>query len=329
MADDIEDPREVAWHPRFAEEVMGHDAERERFTSAIASGRPHHAWLITGPRGIGKATLAYKLADHVLSLSNAAQTPRWIAARSHPDLFVLERGFTDSKPKRLRQEIVVDDARRMSEFFARTSGSGGWRMAIVDCADELNTEAANALLKLVEEPPDKALILLLSHRPGRLLRTLRSRCRRLPLSPLDETTVEKVLARLPMPGSDSEALAAAARLSGGSPGRALELRDSLGAKAFDSFLRAKSLTAGAKLTIAGHFAQRQAAVQDFEIFADLLLDWLAREAAAQPGTERAAALARAHQDIAGSRGIVAGYNLDRRTAALNALATIEDALKTA
>ncbi len=133
MADDIEDPREVAWHPRFAEQVMGHDAERERFTSAIASGRPHHAWLITGPRGIGKATLAYKLADHVLSLTNAAQTPRWIAARSHPDLFVLERGFTDSKPKRLRQEIVVDDARRMSEFFAphlgqRRLAHGGRRL---------------------------------------------------------------------------------------------------------------------------------------------------------------------------------------------------------
>lgn len=329
MAEDIEDPREVPWHPRFAERVLGHEAEQERFTSAIASGRPHHAWLISGPRGIGKATLAYKLAEHVLSLTNPAQTPRWIAARSHPDLFVLERGFTDSKPKRLRQEIVVDDARRMSEFFARTSGSGGWRMAIVDSADELNTEAANALLKLVEEPPDKALILLLSHRPGRLLRTLRSRCRRLTLSALREETVEEILRHLPLDGKESDGLAAAARLSGGSPGRALELRDSLGAKAFDSFLKAKTLSAGTKLAVAGYFAQRQAAVQDFEIFADLLLDWLAREAAAEPGTGRAAALAKAHQEISGARGVVAGYNLDRRTAALNALATLEDALKAA
>lgn len=329
MAEDLEDPREVPWHPRLAERVLGHDEEIARFTSAIASGRPHHAWLITGPRGIGKATLAYKLANHVLSLANPAQTPRWIAARSHPDLFVLERGFTDSKPKRLKQEIVVDDARRMSEFFSHTSGSGGWRIAIVDCADELNTEAANALLKLVEEPPDKALILLLSHRPGRLLRTLRSRCRRLTLSALDEATVGDILNRLPLPAADGDALAAAARLSGGSPGRALELRDSLGAKAFDNFLKARSLTPGTKLAVAGYFAQRQAAVQDFEIFADLLLDWLAREAAAEPGTDRAAALAKAHQEISATRGVVAGYNLDRRTAALNALATIEDALKAA
>jgi DNA polymerase III subunit delta' len=329
VAEDVEDPREVPWHPRFAESVLGHDEEMARFRTAIASGRPHHAWLMTGPRGIGKATLAYKMAQHVLSLANAAQTPRWIAARSHPDLFVLERGFNDSKPKRLRQEIVVDDARRMSEFFARTSGSGGWRVAIVDSADELNTEAANALLKLVEEPPARALILLISHRPGRLLRTLRSRCRRLTLTALDEQTVQDVLSRLPMPGIAGEGLAAAARLSGGSPGRALDLRDSLGAKAFDSFLKAKTLSAGTKLAVAGYFAQRQAAVQDFEIFADLLLDWLAREAAAQPGSDRAAALARAHQEISGTRGVVAGYNLDRRTAALNALATIEDALKAA
>lgn len=328
MAEDNEDPREVPWHPRFATEVVGHLGEAARFREAVASGRPHHAWLITGPRGIGKATLAYKLAEEVLSLANAAQTPRWIAARSHPDLFVLERGLNDSKPRRLRQEIVVDDARRMSEFFARTSGGGGWRIAIVDSADELNTEAANALLKLVEEPPDKALILLLSHRPGRLLRTLKSRCRRLPVSPLAEADVLTVLNQLPVPAQgDPAALAAAARLSGGSPGRALELRDSLGAKAFDAFLRARSLTAGVKMAVAGHFAQRQAAVQDFETFADLVLDWLALEAASAPEAPRSAALARAHQEIAASRGVVAGYNLDRRAAALNALTAIEDALK--
>jgi DNA polymerase-3 subunit delta' len=156
VAEELEDPREVAVAPapRLAR-LVGHDAEATRFHEAIASGRPHHAWLISGPRGIGKATLAYKLAEHVLSSAMPGQTPRWIAARSHPDLFVLERGFTDSKPRRLRQEIVVDDARRMSEFFARTSGNGGWRIAIVDCADELNTEAANALLKLVRNRPTR------------------------------------------------------------------------------------------------------------------------------------------------------------------------------
>jgi len=330
VAEELEDPRETPWHPRHANRVVGHEPEIERFIAAIKSGRPHHAWLITGQKGIGKATLAYKMAEHVLSLSNPAQTSRWIAARSHPDLFVLERGFTDSKPRRLRQEIVVDDARRMSEFFGRTSGGGGWRMAIVDSADDLNTEAANAILKLVEEPPDKSLILLVSHRPGRLLRTLRSRCRRLDLAGLDETNVLTVLEGLPLgEKADAESLANAAHMSGGSPGRALELRGNAGAAAFDAFVKAKALSAGTKLAVAGHFSQRQAAVQDFEVFADLLLDWLAREVAAAPETGRAAALARAHAEIAASRGVVAGYNLDRRTAALNALAAIEDALKAA
>lgn len=330
MAEELDDPREVAWHPQLTPVLVGHDVEQARFHDAFTSGKPHHAWLITGPRGIGKATLAYRLADYVLSFSNANQTGRWIAARAHPDLFVLEREFNDSKPRRLRQEIVVDDARRMSEFFARTSGSGGWRVAIVDSADELNTEAANALLKLIEEPPDKALILLVSHRPGRLLRTLRSRCRRLALSPLSDADVMTAMQRLPLtPVLNSSALDVGVRLSNGSPGRVLELLESSGAKAFEAFQKAKSLAGPAKLAIAGHFSQRQAAVQDFETFADLLLDWLAREAAAQPGTGRALALARAHQQIAVHRGVVAGYNLDRRTAALNALGSIEDALKAA
>lgn len=330
MADENEDPREVPWHPRHAFQILGHDSERQRFEDAVASGKPHHAWLITGPQGIGKATLAYKLAEHVLSLTNPAQTSRWISARAHPDLFVLERTLNDSKPRRLRQEIVVDDARRMSEFFGRTSGSGGWRVAIVDSADELNTEAANALLKLIEEPPDKALILLVSHRPGRLLRTLRSRCRRLPVGSLDEATVHAVLRGLPLAQTPKpETLGVAARLAHGSPGRALDLLESGGAKAFDTFQKAKSLAASVKLAVASQFSQRQAAVQDFETFTDLLLDWLAREAAANPGSDRGLALARAHQQIAANRGIVAGYNLDRRTAALNALASIEDALKAA
>jgi DNA polymerase III subunit delta' len=330
MAEELDDPREVAWHPRLARSVEGQGEAWQRFASAFQSGRPHHAWLLTGHRGIGKATLAYKMAEHVLAASNPIQTARWIASRSHPDLFVLERSFNDSKPRRLRQEIVVDDARQMADFFSRTSGSGGWRVAIVDCADELNSEAANALLKLVEEPPPKALILLVSHRPGRLLRTLRSRCRTLAVAALDTATTCGVVERLPLlqvPSADT--LRMAASLSGGSPGRTLELLDSGGARAFEAFLNLKSLGAAAKLSVAGHFGQRQAAVADFETFMELLLDWLAREAAREPAAARGYRLAHAHQKIAADRSVAAGYNLDRRTAVLNALVSIEDALKAA
>ena len=219
----------------------------------------------------------------------------------------------------------------MSEFFARTSGSGGWRVAIVDSADELNTEAANALLKLIEEPPAKALILLVSHRPGRLLRTLRSRCRRLTLAALDEQTVQDVLRRLPwreLP--EREALPSRPACRAGSPGRALDLRDSLGAKAFDSFLKAKTPVCRGQTGGGRPFRAtpgRGAGLRNLHRPA-CSIGWRGRPQP-QPEADRAAALARAHQEISGNRGVVAGYNLDRRTAALNALATIEDALKAA
>ena len=330
MAEELEDPREVPWHPRLAPVLQGQEEAWSHFIAAFASGKPHHAWLLTGNRGIGKATLAYKIAEHVLSQSNPAQTARWIASRAHPDLFVLERSFNDAKPRRLRQEIAVADARQMSEFFARTSASGGWRVAIVDSADELNTEAANALLKLIEEPPSKALILLVSHRPGRLLRTLRSRCRRLAVAPLPTATTVEVLQALPLADKPGlEAQRTAATLSAGSPGRALELLNSAGAKAFDAFLKLKSLSGGAKFSVANNFSQRQAAVADFETFTDLLLNWLAQEAVREAESARSSGLALAHQQIATARGVVAGYNLDRRVAVLNALSAIEDALKAA
>ncbi len=121
MAEDNEDPREVSWHPRFATEVVGHVSEAARFREAVAGGRPHHAWLITGPRGIGKATLAYKLAGEVLALANAVQTPRWIAARSHPDLFVLERGLkalsaVEFEAAAETTDAIVLDVRTAGEF---------------------------------------------------------------------------------------------------------------------------------------------------------------------------------------------------------------------
>ena len=108
MAEEPDDPREVSWHPRLATTVIGHEGATKRFTDAFSSGKPHHAWLISGPKGIGKATLAYRFASDILRPTNATSTARWIAARAHPDLFVLERSFNDQKPRWLRAEIAVD-----------------------------------------------------------------------------------------------------------------------------------------------------------------------------------------------------------------------------
>ncbi len=327
MAEDLEDPREVPWHPRYAESLKGHGAALQHFEAAFAAGRPHHAWLITGPMGIGKATLAYKLAMRALSHGgDSGQTTRWVHARSHPDLGLLERSFNDSKPKRLRAEISVDDVRQFGGFFERTASTGGWKVGIVDCVDDLNAESANALLKLVEEPPVKSLLLLVCHQPGRALRTLRSRCLRLPLKPLAAAETRAILEALPVDKKPTtDAIDRATRLSGGSPGQALQLLNSTGAKAFDQFAANSGRNASTNTAIASLFSSRAAAVADFEIFMDLLLNWLAGEAAHR----RSITLAELHAQLGRKAAITTAYNLDRRVAVLEALTMLEGALKAA
>ena len=302
-----------------------------RFSAAFSAGRPHHAWLLQGPEGIGKATLAYQLAVRALaSSSNEDQVLRWVKARAHPDLIVLERSFNDSKPKVLRSEITIDDARRFIEFFNRTSGSGGWRIGLVDCADELNNEAANALLKLVEEPPAKCVLLLVCHNAGRLLRTLKSRCIKLPLHGLSEAETAEILKTLPVETAiGTEKIELLARLSKGSPGQALSLAKSAGAVAFDEFQRSGRITEIDRVNISTRFSGRAAAVRDYDVFMGLLLDWLATKARAEVPSLKANALATLHAKLTGTAAVTAGYNLDRKVAVMEALAQVEDALKAA
>jgi DNA polymerase III subunit delta' len=327
LAEELIDPREVPWHPRFAPEVLGHDASAGLFKAAFASGKPHHAWLITGAKGIGKASFAYAMARHVLGHSmRPEQVTRWVHARAHPDLTILERGFNDAKPKKLKGEIGVDEARSFIDFFSRTSGSGGWRVGIVDCADDLNTESANALLKLVEEPPNKVLILLVCHAPGKLLRTLRSRCRTLVLAPLEIALTAQILNALPLESAPGEqALSDVARLSGGAPGQALALLNSAGAKAFQLFQQARKLDAATRVGIGQHFSGKAAGQADFDVFMQLFMAWLAQEAS----TRQSGSLAALHGRLGGQATIVNAYNLDRRVAVMDAINQLQDALKAA
>jgi DNA polymerase III subunit delta' len=327
MAEDNEDPREVPWHPRFAMTILGHDSASSEFKSAFNSGRPHHAWLITGPSGIGKASFAYHLARFVLSQNqDEEQVLRWVHARAHPDLVVLERNLNDSKPRKLKTEISVDDGRRFIDFFARTSGGGGWRVGIVDAADDLNPESANALLKLVEEPPIKTLILLVCHAPGKLLRTLRSRCRKLPLVALSEQQASEVFKGLPLePQPDSVILKNTIGICGGRPGFALQLMGSEGAKAFQAFVTAKRLDAATRNTIGQHFATRALAPQDFDVFMGLFLEWLAQRARSTANPM----LAALYGELGQQQNVVGGYNLDRRTAVMDMLMQVDHALKAA
>ncbi len=179
-------------HPRETLHVVGQDQPMADFVAAARSGRLHHAWLLTGPRGTGKATLAWAMARWLLAdsdsddLSVPADHPvaRRIAALSEPRLQAVRRPV-DPKTARIRAEITVEEIRRLLSFFHLSAAEGGRRVAIIDAADEMNTAAANALLKLLEEPPKDVTLLLIAHQPARLLPTIRSRCRTLRLSPLD------------------------------------------------------------------------------------------------------------------------------------------------
>ena len=239
MSRDDSDERE--WKlPRETTALFGHgDAERT-LLDAYKGGRIPHAWLIGGPPGIGKATLALRLARFVLAhpdprapevqkATSLAVDPRHpvarrIAAQAQGDLLVLERSINEQTGK-LYTVIRVDDVRRTVSFFGSTAGEGGWRIAIVDAVDDLQREGANALLKVLEEPPQRSLLLLTSHAPGRELPTIRSRCRRLLLRPLATEDVARALAEATGRGADEPEVRQAAEAAEGSVGRAIGLLD--------------------------------------------------------------------------------------------------------
>lgn len=221
----------TASHARDRFDLVPDAAAEAAFVDALQRGRLHHAWLLCGPEGTGKASFAYRAARRLLG---AAPDPargllgarpddpvsRLISAQSHPDLLVLERLVEGGRTKR---NISVDQARDLPDFFAKSPSQARYRVAIIDAADDLNLNAANALLKVLEEPPERGVLLLITHAPGRLLATIRSRCRRLAFPAWSEARLAELVAR--RTGVVGEAGRRAAAMAGGSPGRALSLAE--------------------------------------------------------------------------------------------------------
>lgn len=233
-------------HPRETPTLIGHHAAEQAFLEAYNAGKLHHGWMITGPLGLGKATLAWRIARFLLAtpeddggmfaapppttLDIAADHPiaHRLAALSEPRLFLLRRAWDDTARK-LKSMITVDEVRKLKNYFSLSAADGGRRVAIIDAVDEMNIAAANALLKLLEEPPPHVTLLLISHQPSRLLPTIRSRCRELRLAPLSADDMATALA---LTGDAPENPVPLAELSGGSVGEAIRIMNLDGMKLY-------------------------------------------------------------------------------------------------
>jgi DNA polymerase-3 subunit delta' len=338
--------------PRANPDLIGHEAVEAVLRQNFDASRLPHALLLSGPRGIGKATLAFRLARYVLSVPGeggsidmfAASAPapqtglgvspesgvfRRVAAGGHADLLTVERAY-DPRRKRLRGEIVVDDARAIGAFLHLTPAEGGWRVVIVDGADEMNRNAANSLLKILEEPPRRALLILVAHSAGRLLPTIRSRCRHVPLAPLRPAIVRDLLARY-SPELGSPEADAVAGLAEGSIGRALDLVASGGVE-LNKTLTAMLTRRGGVDPLALHgFADRLAradAEDAYRTVEELLRQHLARHAiaAAQRGARgEASRWASVRAEIGDAFARTDGLNLDRKQTVMSAFFAIERA----
>lgn len=281
-------------HPREQSQLLGHARAQHSLLEAYRSGRMPHAWLITGHSGIGKATLAYRLARFIFKYPDPASVPvsakdlylpeddpvfQRLAHQAQGDLQVLRRNF-DTAKGRLQTRISVDQVRRVNRFFSKTAGQGGWRICIIDCVDDMNINAANALLKTLEEPPARALLLLVCHAPGRLLDTVRSRCRKLPLSPLAPETIEHLLDELAGldPAATQTSTAAIARMARGSCGRALMLAHGDGLELYRSLISLIGKIPDIPFAEQKAFAEklvRRNNEENYQLFMDLLVSWIA------------------------------------------------------
>ncbi len=297
----------ASFEPQSNSFLIGHEKAADLFLHCWQNNSLHNSWLITGIKGIGKATFAYRLARFVLSadesrrqdcktldVSPDSQTFKLVAANVHPDFKVLQRDYTDAERKKILKAIKdgeymsadelkdlkksafirVDDVRQINDFLSRRSSSDGWRVVLIDSVDDMNSAAANAVLKILEEPPYKTLMLLISHNPGRLLPTIRSRCARLELSPLTEAQVSTLLRRYRPELSETE-VKKVAQIASGSIGRALTYADNDAAARYDALCALAA--AGSRFQTADLLDFCTGAVADEETYAlvqELILKFL-------------------------------------------------------
>jgi DNA polymerase III subunit delta' len=331
-------------HPRETTALFGHSAAEAALLAAYRAGRMPHGILIAGLKGIGKATLAFRTARFVLShpdpstrdvqdavslqVDPASPVARRIAAQAQPDLLTIER--TVNERGVLRNQIAVDDIRRTVPFFGSTAGEGGWRIAIIDAVDDLNRSGANALLKVLEEPPKRGLLLLIAHSTARVPPTLRSRCRIIALRPLVQNDVAAAAAAVAGIAPDDPEIAAAAAGADGSVARALTLLDEeallLRQQALDLLARLPAVDPADLHALGdalpGTDPQRLAA------FLDTVNAWLAQRLDGGRGDlARLNRLAEASEHINAAARDAETYNLERKPLVFNVFGLLAEATR--
>lgn len=326
-------------HPREAAALVGHHDAQAAILDGLHGGRLHHAWLIGGPEGIGKATFAYQVAKcllgnpgrapHDLMADPSAQASRLVANLAHPDLVVLRRQPSTEK-KGPTTQIPVDTVRRALEVLASTASGGGWRVCIVDSADDLNASGANALLKVIEEPPPRAIFLIVAHQPGRVLPTIRSRCRKLMLRPLAEADLRIILAGLPLPDAHAD-IGQAVRLAEGSVRRALARLDPETAALIAGTMTLLGSLPDYNIKNALGMAEKLAGRSgeaDFSVFVEAVEDWVSQtvRGKASGGARHLAPIAEVWDKLLHSIRETDTLNLDRRPVVLSIFQDLADAV---
>ncbi|MGN6464403.1 MAG: DNA polymerase III subunit delta' [Rhizobiaceae bacterium] len=325
--------------------LVGHAEEARLLAGAYRTGRLHHAILLAGPLGIGKATFAFRLAHHLLKYPRAAEAPdmpenadtatplfRQIASGSHPSILHLTRPF-EEKRKVFRTVVTAEEIRRVSRFLSMTAHDGGYRIVIVDPADDMNTNAANALLKNLEEPPSRTVFLLISHSPGGLLPTIRSRCQTVRLKPLDRQSLRAVLQMLEtdLP-SEPAALDALAERARGSARTAILLTQFGGLEiggVLEKILASSRFDVVEANRLADAVSGRDQAIQ-FDIFNRMALETVsaaARRAAEAGEAERAGRLSDLWSEANLRIGETDTYNLDRKQHVVGMLGRVHELMR--
>ena len=347
---DIVEPDQFdgAPHPREQFAFFGHREGEAAFLEGLRSGRLHHAWLIGGAQGIGKATLAYRVARTVLdpqrsgdraipSLDVPSDTnvARQVAALSHPNLAVLRRAPATDK-KGPSATIPVEAVRRALGMFGSTAADGGYRVCIVDSAEDLTISSANALLKVIEEPPPRSLFLIVSHAPQRVLPTIRSRCRRLLLRPLDDHDIKATIASLGSPWTDipTDLVDQALRYGEGSVRRTLDLLDADKVAFIDQVTRLLNglPKADTKQVLAlAEALSRRDADDSYELALETVQRWVSERLheRAGLGASRLAPLVEVCEKIGRSAREIDVFNLDRRPFILTMFDDLADAVRRA